>query len=500
MSITEKSVKVVLYARVSSKDQEKEGFSIPAQLELLKSYATKNNMLIIKEYEDVETAKCAGRTKFNEMVKFLKSSKDCCTILVEKTDRLYRNLPDYITLDNMPLNLHFVKEGTVLTPESHSSEKFMHLIKVGMARQYVQNLSEEVKKGLTQKAKEGYVTGKPPYGYKKLDKKNSVIDEKTAPYVVRAFELYSKGDVSLRQLSSRLYDEGFIYKDTNPKAYKTQIEHILKNPFYYGIVQYKGECYEGKHQALITKELFDLTQLAFRKDNKPKHMIARNFLFASMIKCSKCGCNLSGEIKKGKYIYYSCTGGKGECEQQHIYIKEETIEKQLLQALSRIAITDEHKEWISSVLAESFKDEQRYTKERINSLNTQKQKLRERIGKIYLDKLDCKISEDFWPDRHNKWTQDLLAIQNAITAHEKTNINFIEMGTKFLKICNEVEDLYKVADNSEKRELLNYVLQNLCMDGENLSYEYKKPFDIFAKGLNRNKKLPRLDSNQQPTG
>lgn len=70
MKINQKIQNVVIYARVSSKDQEKEGFSIPAQLELLKSYATKNNMLIIKEYEDVETAKCAGRTKFNEMVNF----------------------------------------------------------------------------------------------------------------------------------------------------------------------------------------------------------------------------------------------------------------------------------------------------------------------------------------------------------------------------------------------------------------------------------------------
>ena len=74
------------------------------------------------------------------------------------------------------------------------------------------------------------------------------------------------------------------------------------------------------------------------------------------------------------------------------------------------------------------------------------------------------------------------------------------MGAKFLKIYNDVEDLYKVADNSEKRELLNYVLQNLMLDGESLSYEYKKPFDIFAKGLSCNKKLLRLDSNQQPTG
>ncbi len=492
--------KVVIYARVSSKEQEKEGFSIPAQLELLRNYASVHNMIILKEFEDVETAKCQGRTNFNEMLKFLKNSKECNTILVEKTDRLYRNLPDYVTVDALPLELHFVKEGCIVSPTSHSSEKFMHGIKVLMARQYVQNLSEEVKKGLTQKAKEGYVTGKQPYGYKKLDKKQCIIDEQTAPYVKRAFELYAEGNISLRALSNRLFEEGFIYKPNTPKAYKTQIEHILKNKFYYGVIDYMGEIYEGKHEPLITKDLFDRTQEAFRKDNKPKHMIAKNFLFAGMVKCSKCGCNISGEIKKGKYIYYSCTGGRGECEQQHIYISEAKIEKQLLQAISNISITKEHSDWILQALKDSFKDEKAYSEERLSSLQKQKQILRDRIDNIYLDKLDKKISEEFWQEKHNKWTQELLTIQNNITAYEKANINFIEQGANFLKICTDAEDLYKYGDNSEKKQLLNYVLQNLTIEGENINYEYKKPFDIFAKGLNRNKKLPRLDSNQQPLG
>src|SRR5574344_480461 len=246
--------KAVIYARVSSKEQEREGFSIPAQLELLRAYAFRNNITVIKEFEDVETAKCTGRTKFNEMLKLLKSSKDCNTILVEKTERLSRNLPDYVKIDSLHLELHFVKEGCVLNDNSHSSEKFMHLIKVGMARQYIQNLGEEVRKGLTQKAKEGYVTGKPPYWYKKFDKKASIIDEATSPLVLRAFELYSEGGISLEKLSCRLYDEGFVYKETQPKIYKSQLEKILKNHFYYGMVQFKKELYEGKHQPLITKE------------------------------------------------------------------------------------------------------------------------------------------------------------------------------------------------------------------------------------------------------
>lgn len=345
-------------------------------------------MIILKEFEDVETAKCQGRTNFNEMLKFLKNSKECNTILVEKTDRLYRNLPDYVTVDALPLELHFVKEGCIISPTSHSSEKFMHGIKVLMARQYVQNLSEEVKKGLTQKAKEGYVTGKQPYGYKKIDKRQCIIDEQTAPYVKRAFELYSEGNISLRTLANKLFEEGFIYTPNKPKAFKTQLEHILKNKFYYGVIEYMGEIYKGKHEPLISKEMFDNAQKAFRKDNKSKHMVAKNFLFAGMIKCSKCGCNISGEIKKSKYIYYSCTGGRGECEQQHKYISEKKIEEQLLQAISNINITNEHSNWILQALKDSFKDEKAYSKERLKNLQTQKQILKDRIDNIYLDKLD----------------------------------------------------------------------------------------------------------------
>lgn len=105
--------------------------------------------------------------------------------------------------------------------------------------------------------------------------------------------------------------------------------------------------------------------------------------------------------------------------------------------------------------------------------------------------MDGIIGEDFWLDKHNKWTNELKTIQENIIAFENTNINFIEEGAKFLKICNEIEDLYNYADKNEKKELINYLLQNLILKGEKLSYEYKKPFDIFAKGLSCNKKLPK---------
>ena len=147
--------KCVLYARVSSKEQEQEGYSIQAQLTLLREYAAQERLDILQEFVDVETAKVAGRHSFNAMLAFLKKQSACRTLLVEKTDRLYRNLKDWVTIDDFGLEIHFPKENVIIGPESRSSEKFLHGIKVLMAKNYVENLGEEASKGMREKAKSG---------------------------------------------------------------------------------------------------------------------------------------------------------------------------------------------------------------------------------------------------------------------------------------------------------------------------------------------------------
>ncbi|MDO8753378.1 MAG: recombinase family protein, partial [Anaerolineales bacterium] len=126
--------KAVLYARVSSKEQEQEGFSIPAQLKLLREYAKKQGFEIAEEFVDVETAKQSGRTGFGQMVRFLMESPSVKTILVEKTDRLYRNFRDYVIIDELGVEIHLVKEGEILSRDSRSHQKFIHGIRVLMAK------------------------------------------------------------------------------------------------------------------------------------------------------------------------------------------------------------------------------------------------------------------------------------------------------------------------------------------------------------------------------
>src|SRR3954453_1245525 len=202
----------VIYARVSSKEQEKEGFSIPAQLKLLKEYAAAQGFAVVQEYVDVETAKQTGRTAFGEMVAYLKAHPSLRALLVEKTDRLYRNLKDWVTVDELDVEIHFPKEGVVLCRDSGSSEKFMHGIKVLMAKNYIDNLSEEARKGMQEKAEQGIWPTKCPLGYRNVTgpdgKKVIATDQAIAPLVAKLFEWYARGDISLKEAARKAHVAG----------------------------------------------------------------------------------------------------------------------------------------------------------------------------------------------------------------------------------------------------------------------------------------------------
>ncbi len=174
--------KCVIYARLSSWEQKEHGYSTEAQIALLKNYAHKNGFEIVEIFEDVETAKKAGRKNFSSMLKYLKKYKSVNILLVEKNDRLYRNFRDYVTIDEF-------------------------------------------------KALQGECPAKAPYGYYRENSKTIKIDTKTAPLVIRAYNLYAEGNLSLQGLCEKLHDEGFIYSDSRPKVYPSVLEKSSKALF-----------------------------------------------------------------------------------------------------------------------------------------------------------------------------------------------------------------------------------------------------------------------------
>src|SRR5215813_8895701 len=228
----------VIYARVSSKEQEKEGFSIAAQLKLLKEYAAANDLVVVQEYVDVETAKQTGRAAFGEMIAYLKAHPSVRVMLVEKTDRLYRNLKDWVTVDELDVELHFPKEGVMLSRESRSSEKFMHGIKVLMAKNYIDNLSEETRKGMQEKAEQGIWPTVAPLGYRNAagadGKKIIEPDPKSAPLIARLFEWYASGTLSLKEAAHKARAAGLVYRKNGAPVPVSTVQATLRNRLYTG--------------------------------------------------------------------------------------------------------------------------------------------------------------------------------------------------------------------------------------------------------------------------
>lgn len=492
----EQRIKAVIYARVSSEEQKKEGFSIPAQLDLLHDFAHKHNIDIVKEFEEAETAKQAGRHKFNEMLKFLKKNKDVTNILCEKTDRLYRNFKDYVDLDvdTTGYTVYLVKEGVVLSPASTSHEKLVHGLKVLLAKNFIDNLREETQKGRLKKASQGYFIGQVPYGYKKLDPRTTVIDEEKAPFVRRAFELYATG-LSLERVKEQLFEEGFLYQPAHKKISKGQLGKMLQNVNYLGVLKFRDVVYAGQHPPMVSQELFDKAQLSFRKDNKPLYRDDHNFALSGLMTCAKCGCTITAEIKKGKYVYYHCTGGKGKCEQKKIYINELDLMPQFDEAVKAVSLAQKHIDYIKQGLKESLADKKEFSEQMRSNLEAEANRIRHRIDKITNEYYDDLVDAKFYNEKRIQWNKDLEEIMIKLEALHHAEQKYYEEGVRIIETLKNAYTLYKQQSPVEQRKLLNYLLSNCTLEGRKVSYDYNLPFSYFINFDSCRKKYPGSDSN-----
>src|SRR5260370_5754351 len=291
----------VIYARVSSREQEREGYSIPAQRKLLREYAVRNSFELIREFVDVETAKTTGRKEFGEMVEFLKKHKDCRTFIVEKTDRLYSNSHECVKLEDLNVEIHLPKEGQVISKDSKSQTKLVHAIQLVLARNYVENLREEVKKGMREKAAQGVYPARPPLGYRHNKLQQQIeFDPIKSGIAKRIFELYATGNYSLAELRKTIRTE------TGVTLCKGYLHKMLRNEFYCGYFVWAGERHKGTHPALINHALFQHVQAVFAGHNKPKYR-KHEFAFAGLLTCAYDNCMVTAGMQKQKYTYYHCT-------------------------------------------------------------------------------------------------------------------------------------------------------------------------------------------------
>src|SRR5262249_54562166 len=146
--------------------------------------------------------------RFGEMLAFFHRNPACKTLIVEKTDRLYRNFRDCVTLEDLDLEIHLFKESQIISKDAKSQAKLVHGIQVVIARNFIENLKEEVRKGMSEKAEQGIYPSRPPLGYRNNILLHTIeIDEAKAPIARQMFALYATGRYSLTGLRQSIRRE-----------------------------------------------------------------------------------------------------------------------------------------------------------------------------------------------------------------------------------------------------------------------------------------------------
>ena len=483
------NTKAVVYARVSSKEQDREGFSIPAQLKLLTEFAYDKDYKIVGEFIDVETAKADGRKQFNEMIAYLRKHRSVNTVLVEKTDRLYRNLKDWVTVDDLDIEIHLVKEGVSLSRDSRSSEKFMHGIKVLMAKNYIDNLSEEVRKGMLEKATQGLWPSAAPMGYVNVmapDGKRVIeVDPKYADIIPKIFQWYATGNYNLREVGTMARRAGLVFRRTNSFVPLGTIARILRNRVYTGEFEWLGRVYQGKHQPLIDKDLWYLVQdildgKLIRKLPKAGGSV-REFAFTGMITCGHCGCALTAEVKKQKYIYYHCTANKQKCPEK--YVREERLVQQFSALLQTLRFDDEIYDLVVKALKSSHAVERFDHGQAISRLTAEIARLVQRVDQAYVDKLDGKINEDHYVRISNQWREERQRSEEELIRYQEANHTYMDDGVALLRLAKNAHKIFESHDGPGRRMLLTFLLSNCSWKAGALTAEFREPFNLLKENF-----------------
>ncbi len=416
-----------------------------------------------------------GRTAFGEMIDYSKKHPSIRIILVEKTDRLYRNLKDWVTVDELDVEIHFPKEAVVQSRDSRSSEKFMHGIKVLMAKNYIDNLSEEARKGMQEKAEQGIWPTVAPLGYRNIvgadGKKIIEPDPESAPIISRIFGWYATGQHSLKEATQMARDAGLVNRKSGAKVPMSTIHAILRNRLYAGSFEWNGKFYQGRHEQLVSVELWERVQGVMDGRFAKKHRrMTHDFAFSGLIACAKCGCSVVGEIKKQRYVYYHCTVYADKCRGEpavcrRIYVREEALEEQFAELLGRLRFDDEVLGWVREALQASHADQRCEHEVAIVRLQAEYKRLDDRIHAMYVDKLDGKIGGDFYDRFATEWREEQRRLLHEVDRHQQADESYMEEGVQILELARNAQRLFAKQEPREKRRLLNFLLSNCTWEG-----------------------------------
>ena len=476
-------MKYIIYARKSTEDDNHQVLSIESQLVELREFAAKEKLEIVgPAFVETKTAKEPGRTKFAEMLKQIEQGR-ADGILSWHPDRLALNAVDGGKI------IHLIDKGIIKSLkfptfwfEPTPQGLFMLQIAFGQSKYYVDNLRENVTRGMRQKVRNGIWPLWAPLGYLNNPITRGIdVDGEKVSLVKKMFKVYATGNYTLKEMSEWSKKAGLksnLDNDISPG----QIQSTLQNIFYIGLMKYKGEVFEGKHKPIISKKLFDRVQEVLKERGKPQK-IKHDFAFLGLMKCP-CSAAITAEKKikpSGReYIYYRCTKKKGPCSEKH-FLREEGLISQIKTYLQKVSLSSQDTE---KVLAELEKDElkaKEETKILVQNLKKELTEIETKLEKLLDIYLNEVISTEEYTSRKQKILTQKLELQEKIRDFEQKGLSWLEPAREFVLKLNYAEKLLRSENYPEMKTFLKNIGSNHILRDQKLIFSFNFPFNFVAE-------------------
>ena len=483
-----KKNRAVILARVSSKAQEDEGYSLDSQVKLLSGYCTTKEFVVEKIFKIAETAsKEQSRKVFKELLLYM-NKNNIYHLAVEKTDRLTRNMKDAVAIDDWLSKdgdrmLHLVKENIQLHKESKSDVKFMWNIHLAVAKKYTDNLREEAMKGWAEKLAQGWLPAVPPVGYMTITesgKRIHVPNPTTMKTVKYMFDLYLKPGQSIESVAIKMKEMGLTTRNGRPIP-DSYIHKLLLNPFYIGINHFDGKDYPGAQTPIIRKEVWQAVQQKLH-GKRPNKQVTHNVSLKGVVRCATCGSVVSWSFKKGRY-YGACQRRDERCKnRKYRYVREDEVQGIVKNELQRLLCpSEEVMNWVlESMRGDAAKSDDNL-EEVATSYQSRVNRLKAMDETLYDDKLSGTISADRYEAKHEAFMLEIESIERNIANLDNSTAERKRRGVYMFDLAQKAAKFYDEKDADEKRQILIELFETIILGEDSVSVKLKDRAELIAK-------------------
>jgi site-specific DNA recombinase len=309
------------------------------------------------------------------------------------------------------------------------------------------------------------------------DTKTIYVDPDRGPLIQKAFELYATGNYTLSELRGRINDAGLIGVRGGVLS-KGNFHRFLQNPIYCGLIRYKGELYQGRHPAIISKSLFDCVQDVLKQKSRPKKRHSRSYPLQGIFRCGECGCMITHERQKG-HLYLRCTKKKDACSQS--YVREEEMFSQISDHLLLTSLTPDDGLWMLDEIEKKKSKAREITQKTIIHTQDALSKIKRQLDLLQKAYLDEVIPLEDFRSQRNELVSEQATLQEKLRQIDQKDLNRLEPVSAFIKACIKANSVAKEGDTHEKARLLKKIGSNHQMMDREIVFKPEGAWKIVTQ-------------------